>query len=61
MCAAWETSRGNKSSMCGHTTTTLLEQLRCDGMALTSGVLQGTDTHFRKEEQERQGGGVLSL
>lgn len=61
MRAAWETSRGNKSSMCGHTTATSLEQLRCGGMAHTTEVLQWTDKHFRKDKRERQGGGVLSL
>ena len=57
MHAAWETSRGNESSMCGHNTTTFLEPLRCVGMAHTTGELQWTDTHFRKDKQERQGGG----
>lgn len=41
--------------------TRLLEQLRCGGMAHATGVLRWTDTHFRKDKQERQGGGVLSL
>lgn len=61
MCTAWDTSRGNKISTCGHTTTRLLEQLRCGGMAHATRVLRWTDTHFRKDKQERQAGGVLSL